>query len=93
MQQAEELKLFIATFNIGIMLILETHFTEKKVLKIPKYSIYDTNHSARTARGATAIIIKYSIKHHQLSNCNQNFLRTRNVTVEEKLGPLTTLNP
>jgi hypothetical protein len=58
-QYTEELKT-ISFHNIDVILISETHFTEKSYLKLPKYVIYHTNHPA-----GTAIIIKNSIKHHQ----------------------------
>jgi hypothetical protein len=53
MQHTEELKTFISIHNIDIMLISETHFTEKSYLKLPNYTVYHTNHPA-----GTAIIIK-----------------------------------
>jgi exonuclease III len=60
------------------MLISETHFTEKSYLKLPKY-IFHT----RTARDGTAIIIKNSIKHHQLNNYSQDFLQATSVSVKD----------
>jgi hypothetical protein len=60
------------------MLISETHFTEKSYLKLPNYTVYRTNHPA-----GTAIIIKNSIKHHQLNNYSQDFLQGTSVSVED----------
>jgi hypothetical protein len=77
--------MFISTHNIDIMLISETLYGKKA----PKYSLYHTNHPASTAPRETAIIIKNSIKHHQLSNYSQDFLQASSVTVEDTVGPLT----
>jgi hypothetical protein len=38
-QHTEELKTFISINNTDIMLISETHFTEKNYLKLPKYTV------------------------------------------------------
>jgi exonuclease III len=57
-QHAEELNTFIPLHNIDIMLISETHFTEKNYFKLFNDTVYHTNHPAGTARGGSAIIIK-----------------------------------
>jgi hypothetical protein len=66
------------------MLISETHFTERSYLKLFKYIIYHRNRPA-----GTAIIIKNSIKHHQLNNYSQDFLQAISVSVEDSVGLLT----
>ena len=57
-QHAEELKMFISNDNIDIMLVSETHFTERSHFKIPNDSLYYTNHPVGTARGEFAVIKK-----------------------------------
>jgi hypothetical protein len=48
-QHTEELKMFIPSHNIDVMLISEMHFTGKKLsIKLPKYTVYHTNHPAGT---------------------------------------------
>jgi hypothetical protein len=49
--RTDELKTFIFIHNIDVMLISETHFTEKSYLKLPNYAVYHTNHPTGTARG------------------------------------------
>jgi endonuclease/exonuclease/phosphatase family metal-dependent hydrolase len=71
------------------MLISETHFTDKSHLRLPNYIVYHSNHPAGTARGGSAIIIKRSIKHHQLDSHTQDFLQATSVSVEDSTGPLT----
>jgi hypothetical protein len=63
-QHAEEVKIYIQSQKVDVMLISETHFTTKSYIKIPTYSMYDTQHPDGTAHGGTAIIIKNGIKHH-----------------------------
>jgi hypothetical protein len=38
--------MFISYHNIDVMPISETHFTDKRYLKLPKYTVYDKNHPA-----------------------------------------------
>jgi hypothetical protein len=74
-QHTKELKTFISVHNIDVMLISEMRFTEKSYLKLPNYAVHHTYRPAGTARGGTAIIIKHTIKHHQLINYSQLFLQ------------------
>jgi hypothetical protein len=37
-----ELKTFISHYNIGVMLISETHFTDKSYLKLRNHTVYHT---------------------------------------------------
>jgi hypothetical protein len=38
-QQAQEIKLLLQTFHLDILLVSETHFTERSYMKIPNYNI------------------------------------------------------
>jgi hypothetical protein len=71
------------------MLIVETQFTNRSYIKIPNYQIYDTKHPDDTAHGGTAIIIKSSIKHHELTELKKNYLQATSVQIEDWKGPLT----
>jgi hypothetical protein len=68
------------------MLISETHFTQRRYLKLP--IPHHTNHPAGSARGGTAIIIKTNIKNHLQSSYRQDFLQTTSMSVEDSIGPL-----
>jgi exonuclease III len=87
-QHAEELRTFISLHNIDVMLISETHFTEKSYLKLLNYTVYHTNHIAGTARGGTAIIVKNSIQHHQMNGYCFDFLQATTVSLEDSVGSL-----
>jgi exonuclease III len=69
-QHAEEVKIYVQNQKADIMLISETHFTKKSCIKIPNYSIYDTQHPDGAAHGGATIIIKNGIKHHLHGNYN-----------------------
>lgn len=88
-QHQQELKTFITNNNIDIILISETHFTSRNFMKIPRYDIYDTKHPSGRAHGGTAIIIKRTIKHHELIKYEKDFLQATSVVVEDWCGPLT----
>jgi exonuclease III len=62
---------------------------KKNYVQLPSYTAYHTINPAGTARGGTAIIIKNSIKHHQLNNYNQDFFQATSVLVEDSVGLLT----
>ena len=55
-QHAQELKLFIQTFHIDILLVAETHFTARSYIKTPNYTIYHNSHPDESAHGGTAVI-------------------------------------
>lgn len=86
---AQEVKAFILIHNIDIMLISETHFTNRSYLRIPNYAIYNTKHPDGTAHGGTAIIIKSSIKHHELNKFKRDYIQATSISIEDWNGPLT----
>jgi len=88
-RHTEEIKTYLRLQNVDAMLISETHFTAKSSIRIPHYSIYDTQHPDGTAHGGTAIIIKSSIKHHLHSHYSRDYLQATSVTIEDWVAPLT----
>ena len=88
-QRSLELKTFIINQDIDIMLVSETHFTRKNYMKIPQYTIYNTNHPDDKAHGGTALIIKNQIEHFETAKTCNDYLQATNVTVEDKNGPIT----
>ena len=58
-----DLELFLKEKHVDVMMISETHFTQKSFIRLKGYTIYTTNHPAGRARGGTAVIIKNVIKH------------------------------
>ena len=84
-----EVKHFMQNHNIDIMLISETHFTDKSYIKINGYEIYSTNHPAGTARGGSAIILKNSLKHELLNQYKTDFIQATTISVSNNQGPIS----
>lgn len=62
LQHSEELKIFLRTKNLDVILISETHFNSRSYLSVPNYSLYHTIHPDDKSCGGTAILVK---KQHQ----------------------------
>lgn len=88
-QHKNEVEIFIKNQNIDIMLISETHFTDKSYICIPSFKVYFTNHPAGTARGGTAIIIKNSIKHQIEDKFEKMHIQATTITIYLQKVPLT----
>jgi hypothetical protein len=88
-RHTDEIKTYLRIQNVDVMLISETHLTTKSFIRIPNYSIYDTQHPDGTAHGGTVIIIKSTIKHHLHSHYNREYLQATSVTIEDWVAPLT----
>lgn len=84
----QELKTFIVTHNLDIILISEAHMTEKSYIKIPHYTVYHTEHPQGRARGGTAVIIKNIIKHYEIDKCCQDNIQATTIVVEDCFGKL-----
>ena len=77
-----ELKTFIISNKIDIVLVSETHFTEKNYISIPNFKVYTTNHPSGTARGGTAIIIRNSISHSSNVEFKSEHIQSTSVSVK-----------
>lgn len=82
-QHSQEVKQYLKTENIDIMLISESHFTEKSYMKIPGYNIYNANHPNGKGHGGAAVIVKSSIKHHQMEEYHAEHLQAATIVLED----------
>ena len=89
-QHKFELEIFLKQQQIDLMLISETHFTNKNYLKINGYNFYHTQHPSGKAHGGHGIIIKSSIKHYELPSFRKDYLQATNVVIEYCHGTITT---
>ena len=80
-QRRLELTIFLIEHSIDIMLISETHFTEKNYLKIPNCIVYDTKHPDGKVHGGTALIIDKNIKHFENNKYHDDYLQATTVTI------------
>lgn len=88
-QHSQEVQLFINNHKIDVLLISETHFTDRSYLKIPNYTLYFTNHPDNTAHGGSAILVRDTIKHYELPVFKEDYLQASNIVIEDWLGPIT----
>lgn len=88
-QRSQELKLFLAENQIDAVVISETHFTDRTFFKIPQYTMYITKHPDEGAHGGSAIIIRNSIKQHELPKYTMDHLQATTVIVVSSSGPMT----
>jgi exonuclease III len=62
----EEIKLFSKQTPTDILLISETHFTDKNYFNILRCKLYYTNHPDGATHGGTAILIKETIENYEV---------------------------
>lgn len=86
MHHIDEVKSFLFTNKIDIMLISETHFTKKHYIKIPHYIAHHTMHPDDT-HGGTAILIKNNIRHNEAEKYKKDFLQA--TTIMDWAGLIT----
>ena len=78
----EELQFFLQDQLIDVMLISESHLTDKSYLKIPGYKFYHANHPDNTAHAGSAILIKSTINHYQLHNYVKDHLQATSIRIK-----------
>jgi len=88
-QNKLELAQFLADRNIDVMLLSETHLTEKYNFQIPGYKFYFTNHPDGRAHGGTGILIRLRIKLHFLGNWQKDCLQCTSINLQCHNGTLT----
>ena len=88
-QHAQEINLFLQTFQLDILLVSETHFTESSHMKIPNYNINHTTHPDETVNGGTAVIMRQNIKHHARAEYKQNNIQVTSISLEDNIGEIT----
>jgi exonuclease III len=82
LQHKDEIKIFLDHNAVDILLVCETHFTERSYFKIPHYNAYFTNHPDNTAHAGAGIIIKNTIQHYELPKFEENFPQATAIKVK-----------
>ncbi len=85
-QHKLEVKTFLESHDIDVMMISETRFTIKNFFKISGYTVYATNHPDGTAHGGTAVIIKSRLKHYELQQYRTEQIQATNICLEKWSG-------
>lgn len=77
----DQVKVFLSEYQIDILLISETHLTDKNRIKIPHYTLFQSNHPHGKAHGGTAVAIKNDISHHPHSEWKEVNIQATAITV------------
>lgn len=85
----QEIILFLKLNKIDILLISESHTTERSFIKIPHYSVYYANHPDGTAHAGSVVIIRTAIKHYELAPYITNKIQSTIIKVHALTFPLT----
>ena len=80
-QHKLEITHFLAQHNIDVLLLSETHLTNKNYFAIPGYMFYKTNHPDGKAHGGTGVLVRKRLKHYFLSSYAQNHLQATSVCI------------
>ena len=84
----QELEDLLHRDNVDIALISEINLTTLTFLKIKNYQTYITLHPSGKVRGSTAVIIKETIKHHELEKYSENHIQATSVIVNDGINNL-----
>jgi exonuclease III len=84
-----EFQTFLDMHQIDIALVSQTHFTSRTGFRLPRYTVYYTIHPDDTAHGGAAVILRSSLRHHELIRVQTNALQATAVRLEALPWPLT----
>jgi exonuclease III len=87
-KRAQEFQPFLQTSDIDVLLVSETHITNRSHITIPNYNLYHTPQLDATDHGATAVIIRKTIKHHLRVEYRQEHIQATSITLTDNLGDL-----
>lgn len=74
-----EVELFLKDNYIDVMLVSETHFTNRSYIKIKEYDFISTNHPDNRAHAGSGILIKSTIKYKIVECIQKPFLQATNI--------------
>lgn len=77
-----EIQQFVDQNEIDVLLVNETHLTDKNNFKIKGYDLYDAKHPAGTPRGGAAVLIKQRIPHYPWSPTSTLTMQSSSVCIE-----------
>lgn len=84
-----ELQVILDIENVDVCLVSETHFTKQSYIKFKGYKTYHALHPHNKARGGSAVIVKESIKHHEVNKYEEPDIQSVAICITTKLYPLT----
>lgn len=88
-QHKSELSNFLLKEDIDVMLVSETHLTNRYNFYIPGFSFHKTNHPDGKAHGGTGILIRNRMSHYALDEFSKNYLQATSIHLKCMVGELT----
>ncbi len=88
-QHKSEISDFLLREDIDVMLISETHLTNRYNFYIPGFSFHKTNHPDGKAHGGTGILIRNRMSHYALDEFSRNYLQATSIHLKCLIGELT----
>lgn len=82
----QEVELLLAQHKLDILLISEAHCTGTSLITFPDHLCYVTNHPDGTGHAGSAVIIKKTIKHHQMPHYKTDHIQATTIAVQDKSG-------
>lgn len=87
-QHKREVRKFLHDHEIDVMLVSETHFTNKNHFAIRGYIVYDTKHPDGKAHGGTAVLVKRGIKQCEVGKLSRRDIQATCVEIDTHCGNL-----
>jgi exonuclease III len=88
-RRTKEINIFLTTNNIDVLLVSETHVTDRSHINIPHYAIYHTPHPDTKAHGGTAVIVRQNLKHHLGMAYSDEHIQVTSIILEDQMGEIT----
>jgi len=84
-----EMAQFLQNKHIDVMLLSETHLTNKYTYQINGYIFYGTNHPDGKAHGGTEVLIRNRIKHTFRNDFSTNYSQATSLNIQLGNGQIT----
>lgn len=82
----EQVEAFLNTHNVDILMVSESHLKDNYIIRIQNYNIYTTNHPDGTAHAGSAIVVRSTIKHHELPQYRKEHIQATSIGIEDRNG-------
>lgn len=84
-----ELESIITTNKLDVVLISESHATERNSYKIQGFNVYRTAHPDGKAHAGAALVIRSGLKHSLLETYSTPHLQASSIRLEDRVGSIT----
>lgn len=82
----QETEIFLKTNFIDVLLVSETHFTQRTYFKIKEYDLITANHPDNRAHAGSAILIKSKIKYEVLPEIRYPYVQAAGLKIKTNNG-------